>query len=189
VKSRLLGVAVVAIALVGCGAGEPTAADPPREAGAESPPLRIRELRASVVRMGSMNGQPLLGVRLRAATCARSNAEGDRLLPISFRVAHYVTSRPRSRRWGRPFRVMSNDMYWIVTFGETRGTCGEIELEDVIPPANYGGVESALGFLRSRCYGVHLTIRAVLLGGGDRHLKPFSAGRRAIVQCARFGPR
>jgi hypothetical protein len=187
VTSRLLGVAGVAIALVGCGGNDQGAADRLQKSASANPPLRIRELRASVVRMGSFRHEPLLGVRLRAAACARSNAEGDRIYPTSFRVAHFVVRRPRAPvQWKRPFRVMSNNLHWLVPFGETRGMCGAIEFEDVIPPNNYGGVESSLGYLHKRCYGVHLTINAVIVSTDDSGSTPISASGRAIVQCGRF---
>jgi hypothetical protein len=83
---------------------------------------------------------------------------------------------------------MSNNLHWLVTFGETRGVCGDIGFEDVIPPNNYGGVESSLGYLRARCYGVQLTINAVLVGAAGSSSTPISASGRAIVLCSRFKP-
>jgi hypothetical protein len=95
--------------------------------------------------------------------------------------------------WGKPFRAVDNGLYWVVSLGETRGTCGYVDFEDVIPPENYGGVESplgALGYNRThRCYGVRLTLRAVLGSAGKRRSEPISASKRAIVQCGRFRPR
>jgi hypothetical protein len=88
------------------------------------------------------------------------------------------------------FRVMENELHWLVPLGETRGTCGGVELEDVIPPANYGGLESPLGCLGYcrgyRCYGVQFTLRAVL---DDRRHTPMSASKRAVIQCGRFSAR
>jgi hypothetical protein len=185
VARRLLGVIALALGLVGCGA---------QRSSADDPPLRIRDLRASVVRMATLRdhplygNEPLLGVRLRADTCAPSLADARDILPTSYRVAHFVTRRPKAANWGRPFRVMTNDVYWIVPFGETGRVCRVLDFDDVVPPDNYQGVESALGHLRGRCYGVRLTIEGVFLGR-RRDSPPISASRRAIVQCSRFGPR
>jgi hypothetical protein len=134
----------------------------------------------------------LYGVRLHAFVCSRSNAEADRTVPTSFRVAHYVTSGRTATNWGRPFRSVDNKLYWVVSLGETRGACGYVDFEDVIPPDNYGGVESALGALgysnKYRCYGVQLTLRASLGSADQRTSTPVSASRRSIVQCGRFHP-
>jgi hypothetical protein len=97
--------------------------------------------------MGSLRGEPLYGVRLRAFVCSRSSAEADRTYPTSFRIAHFVTPGRGATKWGKPFRVLDNDLYWIVPLGETRRVCGDVEFEDVIPPNNYGGLESPLGLL------------------------------------------
>ena len=161
--------------------------------GAAGKPLDMRSLHGSVVRMGSSHGEPLYGVRLRAFVCSRSAAEADRTVPTSFRIAHFVTSGRTASRWDRPFRVIDNDLYWVVSLGETRGACGYLDFEDVIPRENYGGVESALGVLgyssRYRCYGVRLTLRAVLGSTDRRTSTPISASRRTIIQCGRFHPR
>ena len=83
---------------------------------------------------------------------------------------------------------------WLhaVSLGETRGACGYVTFEDLIPPENYGGVESPLGALgysnRYRCYGVQLTLRAELGSADQRTSTPISATRRAVVQCGRFHP-
>jgi len=152
----------------------------------------MRTLKASVVRIGSLHGEPSYGVRLRAFICSRSSAEADRTVPTSFRIAHYVTPGRRPTKWSKPFRVVDNDLYWLVSLGETRGACGYVEFEDVLPPENYGGVESPLGALgysdRYRCYGVELTLRAALGSADQRTSRPISATRRAIVQCGRFRP-
>ncbi len=84
---------------------------------------------------------------------------------------------------------MSNELHWLVPLGETTaGACRHgVEFEDVIPPANYGGLESPLGLMgysrTHRCYGIELTLRAVL---DNRRRTTMSASRRAIIQCGRF---
>lgn len=93
----------------------------------------MRALHASVVRLGSLHGQPLYGIRLRSYVCSRSSAEADRTVPTSFRVAHYVIAGRKARKWGKPFRAVDNDLYWVVSLGETRGACGYVTFEDVIP--------------------------------------------------------
>jgi hypothetical protein len=142
--------------------------------------------------MGSLRGAPLYGVHLRAFVCSRSRAEADRTFPTSFRIAHYVTPARATTGWGKPFRVLDNDLHWLVPLGETRRICGNIEFEDVIPPENYGGLESplgALGYSRlHRCYGVRLTLRAALEGPNHEKATPVSANRRAIILCGRFRP-
>jgi hypothetical protein len=152
----------------------------------------MRTLSGTVARMGSLHGEPLLGVRLRAFVCSRSSAEADRTVPTSVRIAHYVTRGRMTSNWGKPFRVLDNGLYWVVSLGETRGACGNVEFEDLIPPDNYGGLESALGVLGYsslyHCYGVQLTLRAVLGSADRRTSQPISASRRAIVQCGRFHP-
>jgi hypothetical protein len=149
-------------------------------------------LHASVVRVGSLRGSPLYALRVRAFVCARSAAEADRIVPTSFRVAHYVTPRRGPTGWRTPFRVLQNDLYWVVSFGETVNVCGDVTIEDVIPPANYGGVESplgALGYSRTlRCYGVRLTLNALLENAGHTASRPISGSAHAIVQCGRFRP-
>jgi hypothetical protein len=184
----LISVASVGVAL--CGGALIATAAPHSEVA--SRPLDMRTLQASVMRMGSLRGEPSYGVRLRAFVCSRSSAEADRTVPTSFRIAHYVTTRRTAGKWSKPFRVVDNDLYWVVSLGETRGACGYVEFEDVIPPENYGGVESPLGALgysdRYRCYGVGLTLRAALGSADQRTSVPISATRRTIVQCGRFHP-
>jgi hypothetical protein len=191
VTSRLLAVAGAALVLAGCGGEEQRAAERQPETvrvdAQAQPPLRIREVRGSVVRMGSLGGERLLGVRLRADVCSRSGTEADRTYPTSFRIAHYAL-RSRAAKWGKPFRTLANDLYWIVPLGETRRVCGDVEFEDVIPPDNYGGLESALGYLRG-CYAVHLMFNAILESPNRGTFTPISAGKRVILQCGRFGPR
>jgi hypothetical protein len=160
-------------------------------ADAASKPLEMRKLDASVVRVGTLHGQPLYGLRLRSYLCSRSSAEADRIVPTSFRVAHYITRGRTTSGWGTPFRVAENDLYWVVSLGETQRACGWVTFEDVIPAENYGGLESSLGRLgygRYRCYGVRLTVRAVLSSVDQRSSTPIAATRRAIVQCGRFHP-
>jgi hypothetical protein len=181
-------IVLAAITLAGCGE-EALSGD--REGGSPSAttkPLRMTQLRGTVVRIGSIHGEPLYGVRVRAFLCSRSAAEADRTFPTSFRIAHHVTAARATTNWPKPFRVMGNDLYWIVPLGETRATCGYVEFDDVIPPENYGGLESPLGCLgqcgKHRCYGIQLTLRAALLNG--RRSTAMSASRRAIIQCGRF---
>jgi hypothetical protein len=132
----------------------------------------------------------LYGVRLLADVCSQSAGEADSTYPISFRIAHYVPRTRAAVRWGQPFRILVNELHWLVPLGETRGACGNVEFEDVIPPDNYGGLESPLGVLghTRACYGVQLTLRAILDSRGRAASKPISAGKRAIIQCRRFGP-
>ncbi len=155
-----------------------------------SRPLEVRTLQASVVRMGSLHGKALAGVRLRALVCSRSGAEANRTLPTATRISHYVTTGRTARTWGKPFRVVDNDLYWVVSLGESGRVCRYLTFEDVIPPENYGGVESALGVLgfsdRYHCYGVQLTLRAALESADQKTSTPISTTRRTIVQCGRF---
>jgi hypothetical protein len=169
---------VFAVALCGCGGSAATNGVTQTAVALE--PLEIRTLQGFVVRIGSLHGEPLYGVRLRASVCSQSSGEADRTVPTSFRIAHYVTSGRTATKWERPFRALDNDLYWLV-FWETRAACRYVEFEDVIPPANYGGAHSplgALGYNTQRCYGVRLTLRAPL-GTVDR---------RVVVQCGRFRP-
>jgi hypothetical protein len=186
----LIRATAVGVALCGCDALLATRAAP--QPAVAPKPLDMRTLQGSVVRMGSLHGEPLYGVRLRAFVCSRSSAEADRTVPTSFRIAHFVTSGRMATNWGKPFRAIDNDLYWLVSLGETRGACGYLEFEDVIPPENYGGVESplgALGYSRThRCYGARLTLRAVLGSADNRTSKPISASKRAIIRCGRFRP-
>jgi hypothetical protein len=189
-RRRVLMLALLWTLALSSTGGCTAAAAPHNEAA--SPPLEMRTLQASVVRVGSLHGQPLYGLRLRAYLCSQSSAEADRTVPTSFRVAHSVTAGRTARTWSKPFRVVDNDLYWLVSLGETRGVCGYVTFEDVIPPENYGGVESPLGALgysdRYRCYGVRLTLRAVLGSADQRTSTRISASRRAIVQCGHFHP-
>jgi hypothetical protein len=155
-------------------------------------PLVMRSLQGSVVRMGSLHGRPLYGVRLHAFVCSRSSVEADRTVPTSFRIAHYITPGRKLTNWGRPFRVVDNDLHWVVSLGETRGTCGYVDFEDVIPQDDYGSAESPLGVLgysnKYRCYGIQLALRASLGSADQRTSAPISASRRTIIQCGLFHP-
>jgi hypothetical protein len=187
---RSLGaIGFAAVTLAGCGGEAQSGHNEGGSSAANAPMLRVSRLQGTVVRMGTLRGERLYGVRLRAFVCSRSAAEADRTYPTSFRVAHYVTPGRAVTQWPGAFRVMENELHWLVPLGETRGVCGDVEFEDVIPPSNYGGLESPLGCLgycrRDRCYGIEFTLRAVL---ANRRHTAMSASRRAIVQCGRFGP-
>jgi hypothetical protein len=131
----------------------------------------------------------LYGVRLIASVCSRTAALADRTYPTWFRIAHHVTAGRAATHWPEAFRVMSDELHWLVPLGETtRGACRRaVVFEDVIPPANYGGLESPLGLMgysrTHRCYGIELTLRAVI---DNRSRTATSASRRAIIQCGRF---
>jgi hypothetical protein len=183
---RSLGVIAVALTIAGCvGAGKSRA----NGSATVQRPLQIRALQGSVIRMGTLHAEPLYGIRLTALVCSRSAALANRTYPTSFRIAHYVTAGRAATHWPKAFRVMSNELHWLVPLGETTaGACRHgVEFEDVIQPANYGGLESPLGLMgysrTHRCYGIELTLRAVLY---KRRRTTMSASRRAIVQCGRF---
>jgi hypothetical protein len=188
--TRLLGALAVVIALAGCGRGEQSGHDAGSSA-ANANLLSVSSLHGMVVRMGTLRGEPLYGVRLIAAVCSRSAALADGIYPTSFRIAHHVTAGRSAAPWPTAFRVMSNELHWLVPLGETtRGACRHgVEFVDVIPPANYGGLESPLGLMGNsrtqRCYGIELTLRAVL---DNRSRTTMSASRRTIIQCGRFRP-
>jgi hypothetical protein len=186
-----LGIALVAVTVTGCGGGNQRGAVRLRDPAAAPKLLRIQTLQGSVVRVGSLHGEPLYGVRLIAVVCARSAALADRTFPTSFRIAHHVTAGRAATHWPKAFRVMSNELHWLVPLGETTaGACRHrVEFEDVIPAANYGGLESPLGLMgysrTHRCYGIELRLQAVL---DNRRRTTMSASRRAIIQCGRFRP-
>jgi hypothetical protein len=187
---RSLGaIAFAAIVLAGCGGEEQSGHDKGGSSAANAALLRVTRLEGTVVRMGSLRGEPLYGVRLRAFVCSRSAAEADRTYPTSFRIVHHVTAGRTASQWPKAFRIMSNELHWLVPLGETRAVCGNVEFEDVIPPANYGGLESPLGLMgysrTHRCYGIQFTLRAVL---DNRRRTAMSASRRTIIQCGRFRP-
>lgn len=170
------------------------ATDAAAQSAPTSKPLEIRTLNGSVVRVGSLHGAPLYGVRLRALVCAESAGALDRSFPMSFRIAHYVNPGTTASNWGAPFRAVDNDLYWVVPLGEdAAGACRSVGFEDVIPPDNYGGVESALGAMgyskARRCYGVQLTVRAALDSAGGKTSRPVFASKRAVIQCGKFRPR
>jgi hypothetical protein len=129
--------------------------------------LRVVKLRGSVVKLGTMNGYRLLGVRLRATVCVGSP---QAVYPDAIGVTHYVVTRSRKRWW--PARSVVDHPPFLVPIGETwhGRPCGPVVVEDPITPDHYG-VES-LGNPLS-CYGVRFTIE----DGGRR------ASRRAIVRC------
>jgi hypothetical protein len=187
---RLLGALAGAIALAGCGMGEQSGQDAGSSA-ANGKLLRVSRLQGNVVRMGTLRGEPLYGVRLAASVCSRSAALADRTYPTSFRIAHHVTAGRSATPWPTAFRIMSNELHWLVPLGETTGgACRHgVEFEDVIPRANYGGLESPLGLMgysrTQRCYGIELTLRAAL---DNRTRTTMSASRRTIIQCGRFRP-
>lgn len=163
------------------------------QAAAPSKLLDIRSLHGSVVRVGSLHGSPLYGVELRAVVCARSAGEADRTVPVSFRIAHYVISGRVAHTWGDPFRGADDQLHWLVTLGEnTTGACETVHFEDVIPPGDYGGLESplgAMGFSRMyRCYGVQLTLHAVVAKVGSKPSTRTSATGRTVLQCGKFRP-
>ena len=130
---------------------------------------------------------PLYGLRLRADVCTRSHAEATQLYATTFRIAHYEPRTRTQADWGHPFRVVANDQHWLVPFGETHDVCGEIVAEDMIPPDNYGGVESPLGN-PLHCWGVRLRIDAFLDSGERTSGTEVSATARTIVQCGSFHP-
>lgn len=186
--SRSLGIIAVVVTVAACVGASKSGAN---GSATVQRPLQIRALQGSVVRMGTLHGKPLYGVRLIAFVCSRSAALADRTYPTSFRIAHYVTPGRATTPWPRAFRLMSNELHWLVPLGETtEGACRrQVEFEDVIPPANYGGLESPLGVMgygrTQRCYGIELTLRAVL---DNRRRTAMSASRRVIIQCGRFRP-
>ena len=139
-----------------------------------APALRIERLTGSVARLGSWQGYPLYGVRLRATVCTGSNAE---VYP-DFTIEHYLIAGSPRRRWRLVRKVFDRPPY-VVPLQETwQGRrCGPAQVDDAIPPEHTGGVEQ-LGNPWS-CYGVALTIWA-----GDRH-----ATRRAAIQCGGIGGR
>jgi hypothetical protein len=143
-----------------------TSQHPRRPAG---PTLRIEKLRGTVVRLGTMNGYRLLGVRLRATVCVGFGSPQG-VYPDAIGVAHYVVTRSRKRWW--PARSVIDHAPWLVPLGETwhGRSCGHVVVEDPITPDHYG-VES-LGNPLS-CYGVRFSIEA----DGQR------ASRRTIVRC------
>jgi len=160
----LLGLCAVVAA---CGS-----APGPRSANPAS--LRIEKLSGSVAKLGSWEGSPLYGVRLRATVCVGSSK------PIypDFGIAHFLVTRSPARKWWR-IRTVVDRPPWLVPLQESwQGKrCGPVQVEDPIPPEHTGGVEQ-LGNPYS-CYGVELTIQT----GATR------ASKRAIIQCGGIGAR
>jgi hypothetical protein len=109
----------------------------------------------------------------------------------SFHIAHYAEASRGDIEWGRPFRTLVNDLYWLVPFGEGQGVCGVVEFEDVIPPENYLGADSALGFYPGRrgCYGVQLRFNAIMESANHKIATPVSAHRRAVIRCGPVPPK
>jgi hypothetical protein len=162
VRAKLLvGILGLSMLASACGTATQTPRRPPRAT------LRIVKLRGSVVRLGTMSGYRLLGVRLRATVCVGTPVA---IYPDGIGVTHYVVTRSRKRWW--PARSVVDHAPWLVPFGETwhGRPCGPLVVEDPITPGHYG-VES-LGNPLS-CYGVRLSIQA----DGRR------ASRRAIIRC------
>jgi hypothetical protein len=166
---RAIGLLVVLglcpLVATGCGA-----ADQPRADASAS--LRIERLTGSVARLGSWQGYPLYGVRLRARVCTGSNAE---LYP-DFTISHYLIVGSPTRRWVLVRKVFDRPPYLVPLQESWRDKrCGPVQVDDPIPPDHTGGVEQ-LGNPWS-CYGVALTIVA-----GKRH-----ATKRAAIQCGGIG--
>jgi hypothetical protein len=113
------------------------------------------------------------------------------MYPTSFRIAHYAGASRGNSDWGQPFRTVVNDLYWLVPFGEGHGVCGVVEFEDVIPPENYLGADSALGFYPGRrdCYGVRLRLNAIIESANRKITTPVSARKRTVIRCGPVPPR
>jgi hypothetical protein len=154
-----------ALVPTGCGGiGQPRVTTPPT--------LRIEKLTGIVANLGSFNGYPLFGVRLRATVCTSSNAE---IYP-DFTIAHYLLAGYPARKWMLVRKVFDRPPYLVPLQETWHGRhCGLAEVDDPIPPDHTGGVEQ-LGNPWS-CYGVALTIWA-----GKTH-----ATRRAAIQCGGIG--
>jgi hypothetical protein len=91
-----------ALVPAGCGSiGRPPAKTPPA--------LRIERLTGSVARLGSWQGYPLSGVRLRATICTSSNAE---IYP-DFTIAHYSIAGSPRRRWMLVRKVFDRPPYLV----------------------------------------------------------------------------
>jgi hypothetical protein len=161
-SSVLVALCVVA---AGCGgSGERSAAPAP---------LRIERLSGSVAKLGSFNGYPLYGVRLRATVCTGSN---DAEIYPDFTIAHYLLAGSPTRKWTLVRKVFDRPPYLVPLQETWQGRrCGPAQVDDPIPPDHTGGVEQ-LGNPWS-CYGVALTIWA-----GKRH-----ATKRAAIQCGGIG--
>jgi hypothetical protein len=163
VRTKLLaGILGLSMLASGCGG---TATQHPRRPAVFR--LRIVKLRGSVVKLGTMDGYRLLGVRLRATVCVEGR---EAVYPDAIGVTHYEVTR--SRKSWFPRRSVVDHAPWLVPLEETwhGKSCGPVVVEDPITPDHYG-VES-LGNPNT-CYGVRFTLKA----DGRR------ATRRAIVRC------
>jgi hypothetical protein len=94
---------------------------------------------------------------------------------------------------GTAVRAVDSELHWLVTLGEnTPGACERADFRDVIPPEEYGGLESplgVLGFSRTyRCYGAQLTLHAVLQSAHGKTSTRTSATKRAVILCGKFRP-
>jgi hypothetical protein len=166
--SCVLGIVCLsAVVAAGCGSTGPG------RAGTDTGrTLRIQKLTGSVAKLGSWQGFPLYGVRLRATVCTNSNAE---IYP-DFTISHYLLVGSPTRSWILVRRVFDRPPSLVPLQETWRGRrCGLAQVDDPIPPDHTGGVEQ-LGNPWS-CYGVALTIWA-----GKRH-----ATRRAAIQCGGVG--
>lgn len=172
-----------------------------RRNSADDVSFHVAKLRGAVVEMGELASwdyhDEAYGVRLRATLCFEPNARTVESYPVQFQIAHYVLSDPPARSWGEPFRTVADSANWIVPFGETIETCGEVVLEDILPDDDYKGLESDLGLmtvpaaaraefkLRRQCYGVELRVEARF------ESKPAFvkyANGRAVIRCGLLGP-
>jgi hypothetical protein len=109
------------------------------------------------------------------------------LYPATIRISHHDPRTRRQADWGRPFRTMANDLHWLVPWGEAHRACDVFVAEDMIPPDNYGGVESPLGNPQ-HCWGVQLQIDAVVDPVSGTSSTLTSGTARTIVQCGTFRP-
>jgi hypothetical protein len=172
-RAGLAALLIVVAAGAGCGTelsprpGEPTRSVAAGTPGGRPAALRITRLTGHVAKLGSLDGLPLLGVRLRATVCVRSP---EATYPSAIGVTHYAVNKRRHEWW--PARSVVDRAPWLVPFGENwhGRPCGLVHVEDPIPPDHYG-VES-LGNPNT-CYGVRLMISV----GRQR------ASRRAIIRC------
>ena len=152
--------ALCAIATTACG----NASAPDTDA---RPTLTIKRLTGSVAKIGSWDGYPLLGVKLRATVCTPGIGAA---YPDEIRITHYSVGGSPKRWWAA--RSVVDHEPWLVPMGENwhGKSCGPVFLDDAIPPGYYDAV--SLGNPNS-CYGVRLTIKV-----GARH-----TSRRAIIRC------
>jgi hypothetical protein len=173
-------VAGVAACLLISGCGEVTTSV---RAGKAVPPLGIRSLRGAVVlvRSGPYTDR-VNAVRLRANVCENS-PDAAQTYPESYRIGHYVWYRRKPPVWEQPFRVLVEELHWLVPFGEIQRRCRDLVFEDVIPSDDYGGVESPLGN-PFNCYGVRLRIEFKRVT--PRRTTMFSTSKRTRIECGAF---